>query len=122
MTIDVFGGRSRKKKPKKFKLTLEQAEKKLRKVSNIRTVRKNARKFFGIRALISVSRDNKHKYVFELPHLGIKRSFGDINYEDYTKHKDKKRRHNYLSRAGNTKGKWTRDKYSRNNLSMKLLW
>ncbi len=36
--------------------------------------------------------------------------FGDSRYEDYTKHQDKERLKNYLSRATKIKGNWKRDK------------
>lgn len=48
--------------------------------------------------------------------------FGDIRYEDYTKHKDKNRRDAYLRRATNIKGKWKEDPYSPNFLSIIGLW
>ena len=48
--------------------------------------------------------------------------FGDINYFDYTKHKDKERREAYLKRASNIKGNWMFDRYSPNSLSLHLLW
>ncbi len=48
--------------------------------------------------------------------------FGDIRHEDFTKHKDEKRRERYLNRATNTKGKWKSNKYSPNNLAIHGLW
>jgi hypothetical protein len=48
--------------------------------------------------------------------------FGQMGYEDYTKHHDKKRRANYLTRSGRIKGDWKSDPYSANNLARKLLW
>jgi hypothetical protein len=48
--------------------------------------------------------------------------FGDSRYEDFTKHQDKERLKNYLSRASKIKGNWKKDKYSPNNLSINLLW
>jgi len=48
--------------------------------------------------------------------------FGAMGYEDYTKHKDDKRRENYLNRASNIKGSWKQNKYSPNNLAINLLW
>ena len=48
--------------------------------------------------------------------------FGDSRYEDYTKHQDKERLKNYLSRATKIKGNRKRDKYSPNNLAINLLW
>ena len=48
--------------------------------------------------------------------------FGDLRYEDFTKHQDKERLKNYLSRASKIKGNWRNNKYSPNNLSINLLW
>ena len=48
--------------------------------------------------------------------------FGDLRYEDYTKHQDLKRLNSYLSRATKIKGNWKKDKYSPNNLAINLLW
>jgi Family of unknown function (DUF5754) len=48
--------------------------------------------------------------------------FGQMGYEDYTKHKDTKRRESYLLRATNIRGNWKSDPYSPNNLSIHLLW
>ena len=43
-------------------------------------------------------------------------------YEDYLKHGDEIRKTNYLLRSGNIKGNWKDDKYSKNNLSINILW
>lgn len=48
--------------------------------------------------------------------------FGQTGYEDYTKHKDEKRRQLYLKRANNIKGNWRNNKYSPNNLAINILW
>jgi hypothetical protein len=45
-----------------------------------------------------------------------------MGYEDYTKHKDDKRRQNYLLRASNIKGDWGKNPYSPNSLIFNLLW
>lgn len=48
--------------------------------------------------------------------------FGAMGYEDYTKHRDPKRRRSYLSRSGSIRGSWRSDQYSANNLARNLLW
>jgi hypothetical protein len=48
--------------------------------------------------------------------------FGQMGYEDFTKHKNKTRRKNYLTRSRKIRGNWKSDKYSPNNLSINLLW
>jgi hypothetical protein len=45
-----------------------------------------------------------------------------MGYEDFTKHKDPIRRHNYLTRTANMKGNWKDNPYSPNNLSRNILW
>ena len=45
-----------------------------------------------------------------------------MGYEDFTKHHNKARRKNYLTRSKNIKGDWARNPYSANNLSRKILW
>ena len=49
-------------------------------------------------------------------------SFGQMKYEDFTKHKSRKRRKNYLTRSAKIKGNWRKNPFSANNLSRKILW
>lgn len=66
---------------------------------------------------------NKHKkYMIFDPKNKKWVSFGQLGYEDYTKHKNKSRRKNYLARSRNIRGKWKKNKYSPNNLSIHILW
>jgi len=48
--------------------------------------------------------------------------FGQMYYEDYTRHKDENRRINYLTRSAGIRGDWRENLYSPNNLSRLLLW
>ena len=48
--------------------------------------------------------------------------FGDLRYEDYTKHQDEERRKRYIGRATKIKGNLKSDKYSPNSLAINLLW
>ena len=48
--------------------------------------------------------------------------FGQMGYEDFTKHKDPIRRRNYLTRTASMKGNWKENPYSPNNLSRNILW
>ena len=48
--------------------------------------------------------------------------FGQMGYEDFTKHQNKKRRKNYLKRTAKITGSWQKNRYSANNLARKLLW
>ena len=61
------------------------------------------------------SRKNKKYMVFD----GVSMvHFGDLRYEDYTKHKDPIRRENYRKRFNNPDS----NVYSPYNLSLNLLW
>lgn len=66
--------------------------------------------------------DNKDKKYYVINPEGKKIHFGNINYEDYTKHKDDERRRLYLLRSSKIKGNWKDNKYSPNNLSRNILW
>ena len=48
--------------------------------------------------------------------------FGEMSYQDHTKHSDPIRRQNYLNRTANMRGDWKNNKYSANNLSRNILW
>ncbi len=48
--------------------------------------------------------------------------FGQMGYQDYTRHKDKQRRKSYLARSRKIHGNWKRNPYSPNNLSIHILW
>ena len=49
-------------------------------------------------------------------------NFGQMGYEDYTKHNDELRRYNYIQRTSKIRGNWKQNKYSPNNLSRTILW
>ena len=94
------------------------------KVSNPERVATNLKKFFKnekvIPNLLISSRKNK-KYMVVKPD-GTRSHFGDMSYQDYTKHQDKDRQLKYLTRANAIRGNWKNDKFSPNNLSINLLW
>ena len=56
------------------------------------------------------------------PNLNKWIHFGNLNFEDYTRHGNINRRYRYLKRATNIKGNWKDNKYSPNNLAIHLLW
>ena len=90
-------------------------------VSNPDVVLKQLEKYYGDDVDLYLSSSKNKKYmVFD--EQGKKIHFGSILYEDYTKHKDKKRRLNYLKRASNIKGNWRQNPFSPNMLSIILLW
>jgi len=89
--------------------------------SNPTEVYRRAKKYIGKTAKIGLSTKKEKKYMVTTPD-GRVVHFGQMGYEDYTKHKNKTRRKNYLNRSAKIKGKWKKDKYSPNNLSRILLW
>ena len=90
-------------------------------VSNPIGAQRNTTRYLGNKILYKSNKPNK-KYMIldETKNKWV--HFGDIEYEDFTKHKDQERRKRYLSRAKNIKGDWKDNKYSSNNLSMNILW
>jgi hypothetical protein len=102
-----------------YKDKLEQ----LMKVSNPKEVIKNAQQYFNdpdIKVYLSKRKDKKYaiydKIIKKLVH------FGNVNYSDYTKHKNEERRLNYLNRASHIKGNWKENPYSPNSMSINLTW
>lgn len=81
-----------------------------------------ARKYLGKTAKLYPSTNPKKKYDICDPIHKKWVHFGQIGYEDFTKHKDKTRRKNYLTRTASMLGDWKRNKYSANNLSRNILW
>tara|TARA_R110001592_G_scaffold187176_1_gene431799 strand:- start:7776 stop:8039 length:264 start_codon:yes stop_codon:yes gene_type:complete len=75
-----------------------------------------------------VSKAKNKKFSVYVMKDGKKRliHYGDDRYQDFTQHKDEKRRKNYLARAKgikNKKGELTwKDKNSANYWSVKTLW
>jgi hypothetical protein len=96
-------------------------KKSIRLYSNPIEVYRRAKKYIGKTAKIGLSTKKEKKYMVTTPN-GRVIHFGQMGYEDYTKHKNKTRRKNYLIRSSKIKGNWKKDKYSPNNLSRILLW
>ena len=91
------------------------------KYSNPKKVHKNAEKYFGFDKDIYLSYRPDKKYMLKDDNNNIIH-FGQMGYEDYTKHQDKERMLRYRKRAENIRGNWKNNKYSPNNLSINLLW
>ena len=87
-------------------------------VSNPEVVLKQLKKYYGDEVDLYLS-TSKHKKYMVFNEEGKKIHFGSMLYQDYTKHKDKKRRENFRNR--NTKWK-DADKYTPAHLSYYLLW
>jgi hypothetical protein len=92
------------------------------KYSNPKKVQELAKKYLGDGGVIYRSIKKDKKYMVYNPNTKKWVHFGQMKYEDFTKHKDEKRRKNYLTRSANIKGDWKNDRYSPNNLSRNLLW
>jgi hypothetical protein len=90
--------------------------------SNPRVVQKKAREYLGSDAVIFMSTRKNKKYCIFDKNLNKWIHFGQLGYEDYTKHLDNSRRKNYLARSTSIRGDWKTNKYSPNNLSIHLLW
>jgi hypothetical protein len=90
--------------------------------SNPTIVFKKARKYLGKDVKIELSKNKNKKYMIFNPNTEKWINFGQMGYEDFTKHKDPNRRHNYLTRTANMKGNWKDNPYSPNNLSRNILW
>ena len=97
------------------------SKKSIRLYSNPTEVYRKASKYLGKTAKIRLSTKKEKKYMVVTPDGKIVH-FGQMGYEDYTKHKNKTRRKNYLKRSRGIKGNWKKNKYSPNNLAIHLLW
>jgi len=89
--------------------------------SNPLLVRKKANLYLGKDVPIYLSSKPNKKYMVKNQN-GKWVHFGQLNYEDFTFHKNLVRRKNYLLRSANIKGNWKDNIYSPNNLSRNLLW
>jgi len=81
--------------------------------SNPKEVERKAKRY-GVKVFRSTKRDKKYM----IYHNGWVH-FGAMGYEDYTKHRNKTRRKNYLTRSAGIHGD---TKYSANQLSRNILW
>lgn len=90
------------------------------KYSDPARVVRNARNYLGPNVPIFLSDKVQKKYM--VLHNGKYVHFGEMGYQDYTRHLDKARRDRYLKRAMAIKGNWYQDPYSPNSLAINLLW
>lgn len=89
--------------------------------STPKIAQKQAYRYLGKSALLFPSTRKNKKYMVQ----NTKKHwvhFGQLGYADYTKHRDIKRRKNYITRATNIRGNWKQDPYSANNLAIHVLW
>ena len=87
-------------------------------VSNPEVVLKQLKKYYGDEVDLYLS-TSKHKKYMVFNEEGKKIHFGSMLYQDYIKHKDKKRRESFRNRNK----RWAdADKYIPAHLSFYLLW
>jgi len=97
-------------------------EQEILKYSNPKIVFKKAKEYLGNDVKIRVSTNRNKKYMIFNPNTERWVHFGQMLYEDFTKHKDPIRRNSYLTRTANMRGDWKSNPYSANNLSRNILW
>tara|TARA_R110002126_G_scaffold291537_1_gene453499 strand:- start:10914 stop:11204 length:291 start_codon:yes stop_codon:yes gene_type:complete len=90
--------------------------------SDIKVATKRAKEYLGKDVKLYRSTRKDKKYMVYPPDSNTPVHFGQMGYEDYTKHKDDKRRQSYLARATKIEGNWKQNKYSPNNLAIHILW
>ena len=76
------------------------------KYSNPDEAKRKAYKYLDKYAQLYISTRIDKKYMIYNPYTDKMVHFGQMEYEDFTKHKDRIRRNNYLQRALNIKGNW----------------
>jgi len=101
---------------------MKKFSKRLLKYSNPAAAQKKAYKYLGKTAKLYPARNSNKKYSVFDPRKKHWVNFGQLGYEDFTRHRDPTRRKNYLTRSRNIKGDWKWNKYSPNNLSIHVLW
>lgn len=93
----------------------------------LKTVKAKMRKYDN-HANVRFSSDPKYKLEAYNKNTNKWVKFGGNGYHDFIIYSLSnpevavKKRQSYLSRANNIKGDWKDDKYSRNNLSIHILW
>jgi hypothetical protein len=89
--------------------------------SNPVEAQQKALQIYGDAAILYRSKTKTKKYAIRAPN-GRLINFGQMGYEDNTKHKDPVRQNAYLFRSARIKGNWKDDPFSPNNLSRRILW
>ena len=107
---------------KTYKIKSTHFKKSINKWTTPKQAQKMAYKYLGKTAKLYPARNPQKKYSIYDPKEDKWVNFGQIGYEDYTKHHNKKRRKNYLTRTKYMRGDWKNNKYSANNLSRNILW
>jgi hypothetical protein len=106
---------------KPFK-TFKAFPKRIKLYSSPKQAQRMAHKYLGKTAKLYPARNPAKKYSIFDPKHNKWVNFGQMGYEDFTKHHDKSRRKNYLTRTKYMRGHWKNNRYSANNLSRHILW
>jgi hypothetical protein len=93
----------------------------LKKYSNPSIAQKRANEYFGYPVPLYRSTRKAKKYQVQ-DKSGKWIHFGQLGFQDFTKHRDQKRRQRYLARATKIRGDWKKNPYSANNLAIHILW
>jgi hypothetical protein len=96
--------------------------KSLQKITDINEAQKKATDLYGKLGTLYISTNKDKKFMIKNPFTNKFVHFGQMDYQDFTKHKDKERQISYLKRAMNIKGDWEKNIYSPNMLSIHILW
>jgi hypothetical protein len=112
----------KKKSPCKMTRKQRKFPRRIRMYSNPKQAQHMAYKYLGKTAKLYPARNPAKKYSICDRKNGKWVNFGQMGYEDYTKHRNKTRRHNYLTRTKFMRGDWKTNRYSANNLSRNVLW
>ena len=90
--------------------------------SSPRKAQRMAYKYLGKTAKLYPASNPAKKYMIYDPKNNKWVNFGQMGYQDFTKHANKARRKNYLTRTKGMLGDWKNNKYSANRLSRSILW
>ena len=112
---------TRKQKQPKKKQQHPVSRKSVNRYSTPEIVFAKAKKYLGDNVNVQISTKQNKKYMVQTP-TGAWVHFGQIGFEDFTKHQNLDRRRNYLNRSAHIRGNWKKNKYSPNNLARHLLW
>jgi hypothetical protein len=96
--------------------------KELLKYSDPELAQEKAFKKYGKDALLYLSSRKNKKYMIFDKNNNKWVHFGQIPYEDFTKHHNEARRQHFLKRTSSIRGNWRDNPYSSNNLSREILW
>ena len=96
--------------------------KELFKWSDPKEAQRKAYEYLGKDADLYVSEKKDKKYDIYDVNNNKWVSFGQMGFQDHTRHGDEMRRNRYLNRATNMRGDWKDNPYSPNNLSIHILW